>query len=270
MSTKGNRTHFSEDFILRAHEASRAAAENQPQMALELLQQARTTLKSIHAFTIQPVPLENRAVLAKFQDESFIIIRMVDQVLRARNGQIPYQETELIGPDGHPLSWRALMENISRQDSVANRIMAAHPGTGTNNPTDPTALESAIQEAKRHAVNTMYRLPLDYRDCFQHLQAIPQPGKTYQTAVFHDGSRIMWARSREANPRQDKPLAALAIPPDPRMSPGELKDHGDCSNCGGIAVQNVNAKRVQTTAYGMEVDEVFCLACTGGPEFAGE
>ena len=188
-------------------------------------------------------------------------IRMVGQALRAHNSRNPDQEAKLTGPDGHPLSWRSLMENISGEDSVAHRILDAH------NPTDSNAMESAIQEAERHAVNIMRRLPLEYRDCFQE---IPPQARIYQTAVFHDGSRIMWILSHETNPNRDKPLAALAIPPDPRLSPGELKNHGDCSNCGGIAVQNVNAKRVQTTAYGMEVDEVFCLACIGGPEFAGE
>ena len=260
-SIKGNHTTLSEDFILRAQEANRAPADHQPRMAMELLQEARNTLKSIHAVTTQPATPESRAVLATFQDKSTMSIRMVSQTLRAQNSKNPDQEAELTGPDGHPLSWRSLMENISSKDSVAHRILAAH------NSTDSKALESAIQETKRHAVNIMCRLPLEYRDCFQEIH--PQ-ARTYQTTVFHDGSRIMWAFSHETKTSRDKPLAALSIPPDPRLSPGELKNHGSCSNCGGIAVQNVNAKRVQTNAYGMEVDEVFCLACTGGPEFASE
>ena len=128
MPIKGNRTPLSEDFILKAQEINQAPADHQPRMAMELLQEARKTLNSIRTVTTQPTTSESRAVLAKFQDESFIIIRMVDQGLQARNSQIPYQEAELIGPDGHPLSWRSLMDNLSRHNTVARKTVEAHLG----------------------------------------------------------------------------------------------------------------------------------------------
>ena len=269
MSIRGNRTPLSEDFILKAQEINQAPADHQPRMAMELLQEARKTLNSIHAVTTQPTTSGSRAVLAKFQDESFIIIRMVDQILQARNGQIPYQEAELIGPDGRPLSWRALMDNLSRHNTVARKTVEAHLGPGPHNPLDTGALELAAWEAERHAVNVMNRLPLEYRDCFQHLADIPR--RAVYTALMQDGSRVAWIRSAGASgrePRWKEPLAVAAIPPDPRLPPEELRRHGDCSSCGSIAIQDANARRVRADAYGMDVDEVFCLVCLGeGREF---
>ena len=258
MSTRGNDTPLSENFILRAQEANQAPADHQPRMAMELLQEARNTLKSIHAVTTPPTTLESRTVLATFQDKSTMNIRMVGQALRAQNSRNPDQEAELTGPDGHPLSWRSLMENISGQDSVAHRILDAH------NTTDSKAMESAIQEAKRHAVNIMCRLPLEYRDCFQHLADIPR--RAVYTALMQDGSRVAWVVRCSAGgwqPRWEQTRAVAAIPPDPRLPHEELRHHGDCSSCGGVAVQEINARRVRAEAYGLDVDEIFCLVCLG-------
>ena len=272
MFIKGNPTPLSEDFLLKAQEANQAPADHQPRMAMELLQDARNTLNSIHAVTTQPTTSESREVLATFQDKSAMSIKMVGQTLQGQNSRNPDQEATLTGPDGHPLSWRSLMDNLSRHNTVARKTVEAHLGHGPHNPLDTGELESAAWEVERHAVNVMDRLPLECWDCFQHLADIPC--RAVYTALMQDGSRVAWVRSagaRGLEPRWKQPLAVAAIPPDPRLTREELRRHGNCSICGGVAVQEVNARRIRAEAYGLDVDEIFCLACLGeGREFLEE
>ena len=238
-------------------------------MAMELIQETRHTLASIQTIGFHPATRSGRMVLAEFHDISNISIREVEGVLRARSSPGPEQEATLTSPGGQPMSWRCLMDNLSRHNTVAQKIMEAHLGPGPHNPQDARAMEAAAREAERHAVNVMDRLPLEYRDSFQHLADVPRRG--VYTALMQDGSRVAWVRSCSnygRQPRWKQPLAVAAIPPDPRLTPVELSCHGDCSCCCGVALQEVNARRVRAEAYGLDVDEVFCLVCLGeGREF---
>ena len=243
-------------------------------MAQELLDRARRHMVHLCPITDH----RGRRVVLTLSDGSALHITPgPDNTLRATSHpgippkdpaepQVQRTATLLDARGGH-MSWRGIMDTMARPGTIADRIFRAHLGHSRAN-TDPVAMEHAIAETERHAVNIMHRLPLDYQDC------ISEPSYTVgerRTAHFSDGSRIAWAR-QGTNPgtHRQRPITVVPLPPDPRLDTDEINgsSNADCANCGGPAVDRVNARRVQAQAYGMEIDEIFCLACTHhGQEF---
>ena len=270
-TTQGTGKDFGSTLVSQAMRIRHAPPEEKPRRAMELLEQFRRNLRDMSTIALQQnARMEGRRViLATFHDSSCASIRQRDGVLIASPGLDPAIPGELTGPDGKPLTMRELMDNLQPRVTTAKKVIEAHLGPCPHNPLDQNGLESAAWEADRHALYVMHRLPREYRDCFQHLGEVARSSP--HTALLPDGSRVAWVRPAGYGKelRWQSPLAVAAIPPDPRWMKEELELRGDCTGCGGPALEGINARRVRAQAYGLEVDEIFCLVCTGGEhEFA--
>ena len=253
-----------ENLPREADRINRADPRERPGMAMKLVEKLRRDLREMKTVRLcEGTAWEQRAIRLYFHDGSCARMHQRDGAVMASPDSDPARRVTLTGPDGNPITIRGLMDNLQPRVTTAKKVIEAHLGPGPHNPLDQNGLESAAHEADRHALYVMHRLPLEYRDHFQHLGKVP--GRSPHTALMPDGSRVAWIRlaGYGKEPRWQNPLAVAAIPPDPRWMREELELRGDCGNCGGPALEDVNARHVRTDAYGLEVDEMFCLVCLG-------
>ena len=265
MTAASMRRTTGENLHREADRINRAGLPERPGMAAKLLERLRRDLREMTTVMLWAgAPWEQRAITLTFHDRSRARVHQGNGTLMVSPDSDPARRVRLTAADGKPLTIRGLMDSLEPPITLARKIVEAHLGGHPHNPLDPGALESAAREADRHALNVMNRLPLEYRGCFHHLDRAPL--STLHTALLRDGSRVAWTREPSHRPesRWERPLAVAALPPDPRWMREELQaQQGDCSNCGGPALEGVNARRIRAHAYGSEIDEVFCLVCTG-------